>query len=283
MDPQDPPFESQPGTARPLPWEDSEAFPGFWDRVAGTFRLAFTAPMTFFERVPRTEGLGRPWTFLLFTSLPSYLLLLVILLIAGLVLSILGLADAKENLFRQYPALAWILPLVLGGLLVLLPLLQFLGMVLLGGLQHFFLWMFGGTRDGLGAQQTIRACTYAWAIIGLVCFLPSLIPYLGILIVLPLKIAGMVFTGMGLARLHRTETWRGIAAVFAPVVLLCCCVLALWFGLITSVLIPNALKASQRAQVGQTSADASVAANVELTRQTLERESQVNPVAVLVP
>lgn len=242
MDPQDPTLESRPESARPIPWEDPDAFPRFWDRVAETFKLAFTAPMAFFERVPQTDGLGRPWGFLLFTSLPNYLLLLVILLIAGLVLSFLGLADAKENLFRQYPALTWILPLALGGFLLLMPLLQFLGMLILGGLQHLCLWMFGGTREGIGAQQTIRASTYAWAFIGLVSFLPSLIPYLGIVIVLPLKIAGMVFTGMGLARLHRTDTWRGIAAVFAPMVLLCCCVLALWFGLIASAILPQALK-----------------------------------------
>lgn len=234
-----------PEGPRPVPWEDLEGIPAFWDRVGRTFQLAFSSPMEFFERIPQSEGLARPWGFLLFTSLPNYLLLLAIFLFAGVVLAFMqGLADAKEILFRQHPAMAWILPLALGGLLLLMPLLQFLGMLLLGGLQHLFLWMFGGTREGVPAQHTIRACTYAWAIIGLIAFLPSLIPYLGVLIVLPIHIVGLVFTGMGLARLHRTDTWRGIAAVFAPMVLLCCCAMVLWFGLIASVIIPNAMKAA---------------------------------------
>ena len=29
--------------------------------------------------------------------------------------------------------------------------------------------------------------------------------------------------GMGLARMHRTDTWRGICAVLTPIFLLCCC------------------------------------------------------------
>ena len=244
MDPVDFPSEPLSSAPKPVPWEDREGIPAFWDRVGRTFQLAFSSPMEFFERIPQSEGLARPWGFLLFTSLPNYLLLLAVTLFAGVGLAFLGLAEPKENLFRQHPALAWILPLALGGLLVLLPLLQFLGMLLLGGLQHLFLWMFGGTREGVPAQHTIRACTYAWAIIGLVAFLPSLIPYLGVLIVVPIHIVGLIFTGMGLARLHRTDTWRGIAAVFAPMVLLCCCAIVLWFGLIAAVIIPNAIKAA---------------------------------------
>lgn len=237
-------FLDSPKPAPPpaLPWEDPETYPAFWDRVIQTFQLAFTDPLGFFERIPRREGLGRPWGFLLLCTLPNYLLLLFIFLLLGMFLALFGLAAARENLLREHPALTWILPVALGGFLLLLPLFQFLSMVLLGGLQHGFLWLFGGTKEGLGAEHTIRACTYAWAIIGLVTFFPSLIPYVGVLIVLPLQLAGLVLTGMGLARLHRTDTWRGIAAVFAPIALCCCGAIALWFTIFASVLLPNALK-----------------------------------------
>lgn len=243
-------FEPQPELVnlRPIPWEDREAHPAFWDRVIETFRLAFTKPMELFERIPQGEGFARPWGFLLLSSLPNYLLLIFIFMIIGVVLAFLGLAAAKENLFREYPALAWIFPLVLVGTMLLLPLLQFLFMLVFGGLQHGFLWMFGGTGKGVGAEHTIRACTYAWAIIGVITFLPSLIPYLGFLIVLPLQLAGMVLTGMGLARLHGTDTWRGIAAAFAPIILCCCCALALWFSIIGAAFLPAALSGSRGLQ-----------------------------------
>jgi hypothetical protein len=234
---------------RPIPWEDPETYPAFWDRAIQTFQLAFKNPMEFFERIPHGEGFARPWGFLLLSTLPNYLLLIFIFMIFGVVLAFLGLAAAKENLFRDNPALAWIFPLVLVGSLLLLPLLQFLAMLIFGGLQHGFLWMFGGTKERVGAEHTIRACTYAWAIIGVITFLPSLIPYLGILIVLPLQLAGMVCTGMGLARLHRTDTWRGIAAAFAPIILACCCALALWFSIIGAAFLPAALSGSRRLQV----------------------------------
>ena len=63
--------------------------------------------------------------------------------------------------------------------------------------------------------QSIRAYAYASAFIQI----GALIPYLGFLV----QIAGMVAIGMGLARMHRTDTWRGICAVLTPIFLLCCC------------------------------------------------------------
>jgi len=37
----------------------------------------------------------------------------------------------------------------------------------------------------------------------------------------------MVAIGMGLARMHKTDTWRGICAVLTPLVLICCCMVPL--------------------------------------------------------
>ena len=39
-------------------------------------------------------------------------------------------------------------------------------------------------------------------------------------------IVGAIQLGMGLARIHRTETWRGVMAVLSPVLLCCGCYLA---------------------------------------------------------
>jgi hypothetical protein len=39
---------------------------------------------------------------------------------------------------------------------------------------------------------------------------------------------------MGLARIHRTETWRGIVAAYTPMAV-CCCLYALLFVVLAGV------------------------------------------------
>ena len=196
---------------RPVPFEDLEAFPSFWARVGGMFRMVFSHPMELFDRVPQGQGLGAPWRFLLLLSIPVYLIM-------GLVFFVLGLATAAaalEQVGKDGKSVLAILPVIFGAVLLLMPLFSFLGMVIGGALNHVFLWLWGGLRPGVGTQHSIRAYGYAHAFLQLAGF----IPILGALI----QIAGFVVIGMGLARMHKTDTWRGICAVLTPLFLLCCC------------------------------------------------------------
>ncbi|HJV22729.1 MAG TPA: hypothetical protein VJ570_08530 [Holophagaceae bacterium] len=203
----------------PLPWEDRERYPAFWKRVGEMFSLVFNDPLGFFERVPRGTGLSRPWLFQLLLMAPLLLILMLVFGILGLAggLAALG-APAKEG-----PP-AWLFPLLLPALLILMPAFLFLGMIVGGALSHFFLWLWGGLRAGESMEHTIRAQGYAGAFISL----GGMIPYLGILV----QLAGFVWMGMGLARMHRTDTWRGICALLTPI-FLCCCV-----GLLAAIMIP---------------------------------------------
>jgi hypothetical protein len=92
--------------------------------------------------------------------------------------------------------------------------------------------MWGGLRPGVGLNQTVRAYGYASAFIQI----GGMIPYLGILI----QLAGMIAMGMGLARMHKTDTWRGICAMLTPFILLCCC------GVIAAFSIPAIIAATHR-------------------------------------
>ena len=210
----DPPPASAP-ILRPVPFEDHEAFPGFWSRVGGMFRMVFSNPMELFDRVPITEGLGAPWRFLLLLSIPIFLIMALVFFLLGMGLMFAALEQVGKGGSR---ALAAAMPLIFGVILLLMPLFTFLGMVIGGAFNHFFLWMWGGLKPGLGTSQSIRAYGYASAFIQI----GGLIPYLGILV----QLAGLVVIGMGLARMHKTDTWRGICAVLTPVFLLCCCGLA---------------------------------------------------------
>jgi hypothetical protein len=197
---------------RPIPFEDRAAFPGFWSRVGAMFRMVFSNPLELFDRVPVTEGLGAPWRFLMLLSIPVFLLMALVFLLVGTGVMLAALEQSGKGDGR---ALAAVMPVIFGVVLLLMPLFTFLGMVIGGALNHFFLWLWGGLRPGVGVQQSLRAYGYAHAFLQLAGF----IPLIGALV----QIAGMVVIGMGLARMHRTDTWRGVCAVLTPLFLLCCC------------------------------------------------------------
>jgi hypothetical protein len=176
------------------------------------FRMVFSNPMELFDRVPVTEGMGAPWRFLLLLSTPVFLIMALVFFLLGMGLMFAALEQVGKGGSR---ALAAAMPLIFGVTVLLMPLFTFLGMVIGGALNHFFLWMWGGLKPGVGAHQSIRAYGYASAFIQI----GGLIPYLGILV----QLAGLVVIGMGLARMHRTDTWRGICAVLTPFFLICCC------------------------------------------------------------
>ncbi len=222
-----PPPPSAP-VLQPVPFEDQETFPGFWPRVGGMFRLVFSNPMELFDRVPVTEGLGAPWRFLLLLSIPVFLILAMVFFFAGMAIMIAALDQVGKG---DHKAIAAIMPVIFGLIVLLMPLFTFLGMVIGGAFNHFFLWMWGGLRPGVGISQSIRAYGYASAFIQI----GGLIPYLGILI----QLAGLVVIGMGLARMHRTDTWRGICAVLTPIFLCCCC------GLAAAISIPAFIAATR--------------------------------------
>ncbi len=236
---QPPPMESGTQPPRPVPFEDREAIPGFWERVFGMVSLAFTHPMELFERVPVTEGLAAPWRFYLLMAIPYLLFMGFAILLFG-ALGFTAFAAASKG--RPVLLASGIGAAILSGLILLMPLFIFLGMVVIGALDHFFLWIWGGTRNGFGVGQTIRAAGYTGGIYLLV-MLPfqvlGMIPFVGILcslITLPLAMAFLVFKGMGLARLHRADTWRGVTAMVSIFVLSICCAVMLVIGVIVLVL-----------------------------------------------
>jgi hypothetical protein len=218
--PPEAPRDIQPNNSLPLPYEDPANYPSFWSRLSPMFVLAFKSPMDFFERIPRTDGLVAPWTFYLLCSVPIMLIMLLVFAVFGLAFLLQALPHAKSVV----PS--WVLALIGPLMIVLWIAFSFLGMFLGGAVLHAFLWMWGGIKPGIGLHQTVRAVGYTMGfltILSLPFTVLSFIPCLGILFSLAsfaLQMAAAVFLGLGLAKIHRTDTWRGVCAVVVTPIIL---------------------------------------------------------------
>jgi hypothetical protein len=190
---------------RPIPFEDVDAVPGFWRRVGFMFKLLFTDPYAFYDRMGVTSGLGAPFRFLMIMLLPLIALLLILF-------GAMGVAAMFGTESRGAEP-RWILPVAMGGAAIFYPVMIGVSTVLWGLLNHACLWLWRGTANSAGVGQSIRATVYTYAFI----LIASFIPLVGLFAI----VGGAVLLGIGLARLHRTELWRGIVAVFTPLVLCC--------------------------------------------------------------
>lgn len=195
----------------PLPFEDPERYPGFWSRVGGMFSLLFRAPLDLFRRVEAGDGFGRPVAWSLFLSIPILALVCVLMFV---IVAFATLTTAARNNPDR-----WIPVVMAAGYPLLFLASQVAGVFLGGLLTHASLWAWGGLRPGAGIRHTIRAQGYFLGFF----ILAYMIPLLNVLVLL----GAPAFLGMGLARLHRTDTWRGVCAAYTP--LLLCCVLYIGF------------------------------------------------------
>lgn len=196
----------------PVPWEDEQAIPGMVDRLWATIRLGYTDPMGLSARVPVTDPIIPSWLFFLLMGIPSTILSLVLSEMTTQLMSSFIHAPIRQN--PAVMIVAAIFGLAVG---------PFIG----GAFLHLFLWMWGGAKEGLGLQQTIRFVCYAEGAF----FLVRWIPILNI----PLIFVFWIFASMGLAKAHRTDTWRGFAATLTPVIVCCC------LGIGAAILIPAML------------------------------------------
>jgi len=191
------------------PFEEREAYGGFFPALWQTWLAACFRPTEFFASVGNSQNLTPALIFGVFVGWVGDFVgqLWSVLFQAPLFISfrIHQPWVGKEEVAMQ---LGWLVALgLLGWLFVLLNIL------LLGLLFHLFLLLFGGAKQGL--VTTLRVVAYAHA--------PALflaIPCLGPCVAV---IWGLVLDIIGLATAHRTEKWRSALAVLAPVVVCLLC------------------------------------------------------------
>lgn len=201
-----------------LPFEDRE--PGLGSRVGRTLKIALCRPGSGYPALARSRSLGAPWRFKLLLALPHYLSAAMLLGLLQLVLA----AAARAHPDPLPAGTSLYLPGLLLALVVLGPVLQGLTMVVGGMVLHALLWALGGTRERVGLRQTLRAIGYTQAVTGLLWVAPPLAA-----VAYPIS---KVVLGQGLARIHRTARWKGLAAALIQGLLATLTALALLAGLV---------------------------------------------------
>jgi len=194
--------EAIPGEWPPVPFEDEATYPTFGGRIWETLKLGYTDPFGLADRIPSTAPILPAWLFHLMFQFPFSILGLAVSAAFQSLVSRLTGTPVQSNAALQVAA-------ILAGPLV--------GIFISSVLFHPFLWMFGGTHQGLGLRQTIRLMGYASALLAPFAW----IPILGGLV----SLVWIVLFGIGLARVHRTDTWRGVCAVLVPIAVGCCLVI----------------------------------------------------------
>lgn len=189
------------------PFEDREAYGGFFPALFQTWVGACFRPMEFFASVGNGQNLGPALLFGIIVGWVSIVLSSLASVAFKAPLSpLLGQQEGATEMFAMGAGsivfsvlLGWAIPLwgiFVGGLIV-----------------HLFLLIFGGAKQGL--TMTLRVISYAYA--------PQIfvvVPLLGACVAV---VWTFVLETIGLASAHRTDTWRAALAVLAPIFLGICC------------------------------------------------------------
>lgn len=218
--PPPPPSSSAPPPGdQPSPFADRGAS-GFFAAFFRTWKLVAMEPLRFFGHV-RIQPLGPAVLFGLIGGTVGgavaalFGLLTRVSTLAALRQAMDQMPEAEAELFERF------LPFLGGGAaalqLILVPVGIVVSMFVGAGILHLLLLMLGGARRGFAATLTVVAYSYGLRLIDAVPMCGSPIAF----------VWQVVVVIIGLAAVHRTDTWRSAVAVILPVVVLCCCAVGL--------------------------------------------------------
>jgi hypothetical protein len=204
------------------PFEDRDAYGGFFPALLQTWVGACFRPTEFFESVGNSQDLTPA---LLFGVLVGWISVVVgaawSLVFQVPLVPIMRQEEIAGLLAGGVAGLACV------GLFSWLPVL--LGILISGVIVHLFLMLFGGANQGL--TMTLRVISYAYA-----PQIFAVVPFGGWCIA---SIWMLVLEIIGLAAAHRTDTWRAALAVLASVIL-CVCVVGVLYGAVIVAILTGA-------------------------------------------
>lgn len=217
-----PPEENQ---AEPVlltvPFEDESK--DFMTGLLETVKLVLFQPTVFFKNYKLTGSIGRP---VLFAVIVGWI---------GSIISNLWGIVLRDSIFRfmqeHFPEIeGYEFDQVASGggvlegmgfllQLIMAPVAVAIMLFVVAGIYHLMLLLVKGA--GKSFETTINVVAY-----GAVSYLANVIPFVGGLIAM---IYGYVLAVIGLTECHKTDSWKALFAVLAPLVLCCLCCLMFIF------------------------------------------------------
>jgi hypothetical protein len=201
-----------------LPYDDDSSFPGYWDRILSTFREFAFHPRVASTLIANAKKGKDGLSFLLAVTWP---------ISAATELSKFAALHSPWMRQRFFPHtdltnVSWLSTLLS---VVFFPIGAWIGFWITNAVVHGALWAWRGLHEDLGVLQTARSFGFGLAFITVVSAPVSLataviapgrtIPHLGLLE----SVLSVALLSYLLSKSHRTELWKGVAAVLSPVLL----------------------------------------------------------------
>ena len=209
-----------------VPFEDPSK--DFFSGLLETMKLVLFQPGHFFRNYKLDGSIGKPLLFALVIGWVSSAISMIWgFFITESIFSSFGRLreilpevegfdwDQLEQLSARQGAFDYILGVVLAPVIILLV------MFIMAGIYHLFLMAVKGANKNF--ETTFNVVAY-----GTATHIFEIIPFCGNFIS---WVYGMVLAIIGLTEAHKTDSWKAVFAVFAPLVLCCFCCLLILFAL----------------------------------------------------
>ena len=219
--------EKSPSLSAVVPTWENPSGGSFFSSAYQSARGILSQPSETFRAMPTEGGLGKPLAFYLSVSWLTSA-------IAVLYQAIAATVNPEMVLPREAASMSgYAIPLIYLAALIFLPALLLVGVFVSSGLIHLGLVAVGGARKPF--EATFRALCYSGGATSVLQLIPLCGGWLS-------SIAWLVYSVIALKEVHRTETWRPVAAIalvffaFCGVVVAAAVLLALVTGVAGGVL-----------------------------------------------
>jgi len=180
------------------PWEQRDRY-GFLNSIYQTIKEVLFSPVQFFERMPSQVSLAQPLFFAM-----------VLGAVGAFFMWMWSLTFSSVQMFFDQDWSELLKePFIYGIFFGASPVLTIIDVFISAGVTHLCLMVLGGNR--LGFEATFRVVAYAQAVSIL-----TLLPFCGVVI---LEFWFLALVIIGLYKMHDTDLWRAILAVFLPLLL----------------------------------------------------------------
>ena len=202
-----------------VPFEDKSKkfFKGLWE----TMKLVLFQPVNFFRNYKLDGTMGRPILFALIVGWASAIISSIWSMFTGDFMSTVSqyilnrlpeLEGAQWEQLQQWGAsdgnFDFIFEIVIAPFFILFFLFIF------AGIYHLFLMIVKGANKNF--ETTFNVVAY-----GMVAQIVGIIPFLGTVLAWGY---GIILAIIGLTEAHKTDSWKAVVAIFAPIILcLICC------------------------------------------------------------